>query len=104
LKYGALSVPAGRVSIRWATRPETEGGSLEIQWTETGGPAVEEPKKRGFGSLVINRNLSRSLDAEVEYAFAPDGVRCRIVIPGAHFSVIEQVARTRNVRAKATGT
>jgi PAS domain S-box-containing protein len=104
MKYGALSVPTGRVSISWTRRPETEGGGLEIQWVEGGGPAVEEPRKRGFGSLVINRNLTRSLDAEVEYAFAQDGVRCRIIIPEAHFSAVDKAGGTRSARAKVSGT
>jgi PAS domain S-box-containing protein len=104
LKYGALSVPAGHVSIRWMRRPESDGDGLEIRWIEGGGPAVEEPKKRGFGSLVINRNLAQSLDAEVEYEFARDGVRCHIVIPEAHFSAVEKAGRPRSVRAGATGT
>jgi PAS domain S-box-containing protein len=104
LKYGALSVPAGHVSIRWMRRPESDGDGLEIRWIEGGGPAVEEPKKRGFGSLVINRNLAQSLDAEVEYEFTRDGVRCRIVIPEAHFSAVEKAERPGSVRAGATGT
>jgi two-component sensor histidine kinase len=104
LKYGALSVHTGRVSIVWNRRPESDGGGLEIQWTEGGGPPVEEPKKRGFGSLVINRNLARSLDAEVEYAFAQEGIRCRIVIPEAHFSSVEKAARARSAKAKVAGT
>ena len=82
-KYGALSVPSGQVSIRWTLR--TDGGEapgLDIAWVETGGPAVEKPEHRGFGTLVIERNLAGSLDAEVEMAFAPEGVQCRIVIPG----------------------
>jgi PAS domain S-box-containing protein len=102
VKYGALSVPSGRVTVNWTRRAVPEGGGLEIQWTEGGGPAVEEPRKRGFGSLVINRNLARSLDAEVEYAFAAEGVRCRIVIPEAHFSAVE-AARARSRGAKITG-
>jgi PAS domain S-box-containing protein len=84
-KYGALSIPEGRVTISWSRRRASDGGGLEIQWTESGGPAVGTPKKRGFGSLVIQQNLARALDAEVEYDFAPDGVRCRIMIPEAHF-------------------
>jgi two-component sensor histidine kinase len=42
---------------------------------------VSEPERRGFGSMVIERNLARAAEAEVELAFAPEGVRCRVVIP-----------------------
>jgi PAS domain S-box-containing protein len=79
-KYGALSVPGGAVQILWRKLQGSEGG-IEILWSEDGGPAVKEPERRGFGSLVIERNLSRSLDADVELTFRPEGVHCRMVIP-----------------------
>jgi PAS domain S-box-containing protein len=81
-KYGALSVPSGQVSIRWTLKPDGQTPGLDIAWVETGGPAVAKPERRGFGTLVIERNLAGALDAEVEMAYAPEGVRCRIVIPG----------------------
>jgi PAS domain S-box-containing protein len=80
-KYGALSLPDGRISISWKRVPQTKGEGVEITWAEVGGPAVAPPDRRGFGSLVIERNLARSVEAEVDLAFAPEGARCRIVIP-----------------------
>jgi two-component sensor histidine kinase len=80
-RYGALSVPQGRASLKWHRRPAAEGGGVEIAWSEEGGPNVAEPDRRGFGSLVIERNLARAAEAEVELAFPPGGVRCRVVIP-----------------------
>jgi PAS domain S-box-containing protein len=87
-KYGALSVPGGSVQIVWRRLLEPEEG-IEIDWTETGGPNVKEPERRGFGSLVIERNLSRSLDAEVHLTFRPEGVHCRMLIP------LNQLSATR---------
>jgi len=81
MKYGALSAPAGRVAINWRRLPPGEGDGVEILWSETGGPQVKSPQRRGFGSLVIERNLARSLDASVDLTFAPEGVRCRMLIP-----------------------
>ncbi|MDO8432490.1 MAG: HWE histidine kinase domain-containing protein [Candidatus Binatus sp.] len=86
VKYGALSVPAGRVAITWQQRPEPEGGGIEIIWAESGGPAVVAPKRRGFGTQVIERNLARSLETEVNLKFEKAGARCRIIIPAAHIS------------------
>lgn len=80
-KFGALSVPAGKVSIEWSLRGQPPG--LEIVWAEAGGPPVAVPDHHGFGSLVIERNLARSLDAEVEMSFGAEGLRCRMVIPAA---------------------
>lgn len=80
-KYGALSNAGGQVVLTWRRLPAEDGDGVELVWTESRGPSVRAPERRGFGSLVIERNLSRSLDAEVDLSFAPDGVRCRVVIP-----------------------
>jgi two-component sensor histidine kinase len=63
--------------------PKAEGDGIEILWTEGGGPDVRQPDRRGFGSLVIERNLARALDAEVALIFVAEGVRCRMKIPDA---------------------
>ncbi len=82
-KFGALSVPDGRVSISWSRHGAGGDNAIEINWREQCGPKVKPRRKRGFGSLVIERNLARALDAEVSLAFDPDGVRCRILIPAS---------------------
>lgn len=83
-KHGALSTPSGRVTIEWRRLSLAEGSGLELIWTERGGPAVTAPARRGFGSLVIEQNLARSLNAEVELTFAPEGLRCRVRLPREH--------------------
>ena len=80
-KYGALSVPEGRVSIAWRLLPETDGNGVELDWVESCGPAVVKPTHRGFGSMVIERNLARELDTQVELAFGAEGVQCKILLP-----------------------
>jgi PAS domain S-box-containing protein len=84
-KYGALCVPDGRVSITWKRQPAAEGHGIELVWQESGGPRVTVPDRRGFGTLVIERHLSRSIDAEVNLDFAPEGVRFRIIVPVTQF-------------------
>ena len=80
-KFGALSVPSGRVSITWGVSETADGNSLEIDWLERLGPKVRTRRKKGFGSMVIEHNLARALDAEVAMAFEPEGLRCHILIP-----------------------
>jgi PAS domain S-box-containing protein len=75
--FGSLSLPAGRVSVAWTLQDR----ALAIEWRERGGPMVKVRRKKGFGSMVIERNLTRSLDAKVELTFEPDGLRCHILIP-----------------------
>lgn len=76
MKYGALSVPAGRVDITW----RAEGAVLVIDWREAGGPPVEAPKRRGFGSRLIERGLAHEL-GEARLAFPPEGLWCQISVP-----------------------
>jgi two-component sensor histidine kinase len=75
-------VPTGHVTIRWQPQPAREG--IELTWSERGGPSVRPPDRRGFGSLVIEKNLSRSLNATVAMTFEPGGLCCRILIPVEH--------------------
>jgi two-component sensor histidine kinase len=87
-KYGALSVPEGRVSIAWRLLPEADGNGVELDWVESGGPAVVKPAHRGFGSMVIERNLARELDTQVELAFRAEGVHCKILLPPRQLAAI----------------
>jgi PAS domain S-box-containing protein len=80
-KYGALSVPSGHVSITWRWVSEANPKAVEIVWLERGGPKVSPPDQRGFGSVVIERNLAKTLEADVHLAFESEGIECRIVIP-----------------------
>jgi PAS domain S-box-containing protein len=84
-KYGALSALSGRVAIKWRRLPASEGHGIEMIWEESGGPGVIAPEQRGFGTLVIERHLPRSLDSEVHLEFAPGGVSCRINVPVTQF-------------------
>lgn len=82
-KFGAFSIPGGRVSIDWSQRDSGGDNVIVINWCEQFGPKVKPRRKRGFGSLVIERNLVRALDAKVRLDFEPEGVRCNIVIPAS---------------------
>lgn len=83
-KYGALSRMRGRVHIAWKRLPPEKGGAIELQWAESKGPKVSGPKRRGFGSMVIEHNLTRAIGAEVSLAFEPEGLKCRLIVPAAH--------------------
>ena len=80
-KYGALSVADGRVAIRTAIETTPAGRTLVLGWTETGGPEVLPPDRRGFGSLMIERSIGHELDGEATLEFDRDGVRCVFRIP-----------------------
>jgi PAS domain S-box-containing protein len=82
-KYGALSRVRGRIHVAWKRLPPEQGGAIELRWTESKGPKVSAPKRRGFGSMVIEHNLVRSLEAKVDLAFDPEGLKCRMVVPAS---------------------
>src|SRR5262249_42489685 len=82
-KFGALSVPTGRVSITWSRRENTDRSAVELDWRERLGPKVKVRRKKGFGTMVIERNLARALDAQINMDFDPDGLHCHIVIPAS---------------------
>jgi two-component sensor histidine kinase len=77
VKYGALSVPAGRVDLSW----EQSDGRLALTWRESGGPPVTEPKREGFGTRMIRRALASELRGPVTLEFPPEGLVCRIDAP-----------------------
>jgi PAS domain S-box-containing protein len=84
-KYGALSTPTGSLDVRWSVDrgPAGPGGApdvVRLTWRESGGPAVVPPERRGFGSRLIERSASE-LDAEMQFAFEPGGVRYSVAIP-----------------------
>jgi PAS domain S-box-containing protein len=82
VKYGALANDAGRVRIAWRIGPGEAGRpELSLRWEESGGPPVQVPERRGFGSRLIEQGLARDLDGTVEIAFEPTGVVCTIQAP-----------------------
>jgi two-component sensor histidine kinase len=76
-KHGALSIPSGRVSVRWSAPV----GTLELEWVERGGPSVHKPRRRGFGLRLIEQGLTYELGGHVRLEFAPDGLECHIRLP-----------------------
>jgi len=81
VKYGALSVAGGRIHIVWSVDRSGETPRLLIRWTEVGGPPVEPPRRRGFGSRLIERGLSYDLGGHVGLHFRPAGLECIMDIP-----------------------
>ncbi len=75
-KYGALSVPAGSVDVRWHIDPQTR--QLHFSWHERHGPAVATPKNKGFGSKLIDGVLAGEINGTVDRSYDAAGLRCLI--------------------------
>jgi PAS domain S-box-containing protein len=80
-KYGSLSAPGGRLSVIWSVTGNGVGPVLRLDWQETGGPAVQPPVHRGFGSRLLKRAVTQALRGAAELSFEPAGVRCSMEIP-----------------------
>jgi two-component sensor histidine kinase len=79
-KYGALSTATGRVEVRWGTDSDT----LAMSWTEREGPPVSAPKRRGFGTTVMEAMVERSVEGVVDLDYAPSGVIWRLTCPAVN--------------------
>ena len=77
-KFGALSVPAGRVDIAWTLDPGTQ--HLHLKWTERNGPPVLAPDKRSFGTRLIE-TLGKQLKGNVRLNYAPGGFVYALDVP-----------------------
>jgi two-component system CheB/CheR fusion protein len=94
LKYGALSQPAGRVEISWRIDEASEPARLIFEWRERGGPAVEPPRRRGFGMELLERTVDFELKGQTTLTFDPSGLQCTISIP-----LSRRTVHTPSVRA-----
>jgi two-component sensor histidine kinase len=81
VKYGALSNDTGRIEVRWSSSGDDEQPRLKLSWREMGGPAVLPPKRRGFGSLLLERTLAQDLNGQVTTIFDPEGIHFSIDAP-----------------------
>jgi len=86
-KYGALSIPSGRVSIRWRLPPSgSASGRLVFTWRETGGPLVQSQSKPSYGMHIVRELVPYELGGTVDYALSPKGAQCQMDIPLAQLS------------------
>lgn len=86
-KYGSLVDSNGMIDV------ETEilrGGDLQIRWREFGGPPVQPPKSRGFGSTIIERSIPFELKGEADLRFKLSGVEADFLIPARYVEPVQQ--------------
>jgi PAS domain S-box-containing protein len=76
VKYGALSGEEGRLEIAWTH--DTESGALTLSWTETGGPPAQPPRRKGFGSRLIERGFKGELRGKATMRYLPSGLICEM--------------------------
>ncbi len=95
-KFGALSVAEGKVSVIWTL---INSGLARIDWVESDGPSVPTERARGFGSDLIEKIVAHELRHPVNLDFAPEGVRCTLLVPVREMSEFALRARLRSENA-----
>ncbi len=98
-KYGALSVPEGRVALAWELGSE----ELTITWQETGGPTVLNEPAEGLGTSIIRNALAFEFNARSTLAFEPSGVSAEFILPWTVITLANSSeVPTTDVRERAT--
>jgi two-component system, chemotaxis family, CheB/CheR fusion protein len=82
IKYGALSQPRGVVDVSWRVDDTANPSSrLIFEWREVGGPRIVPPKRKGFGSELLERTLAFEFKGKTTLTYNPAGLQCTIAIP-----------------------
>lgn len=74
-KHGALSVPSGRVDVRWGVKDTV----LRLAWSERGGPPAAAPTTRGFGTMLIERSV-QAHGGDAQMSCNADGISWDITL------------------------
>jgi two-component sensor histidine kinase len=77
-KYGALSAATGQVRVAWSRAAD---GRLVLRWSEVGGPPVNPPTRRGFGTVVMDSMIRESMKGWVQLDWRAEGLGCEINVP-----------------------
>ncbi len=80
-KYGALSLPEGRIALTWERDRSGEEPTITLRWQEMGGPEVSPPHRRGFGSMLIENSIAYELEGRAQIDYRRDGLVCVITMP-----------------------
>jgi len=77
IKYGALSVPDGTVTLVWRIEPQSQDERIVIEWKESGGPPVATPLREGFGTRILQFVPAREKNGNTAIQYQPDGLYVR---------------------------
>ena len=80
-KYGALSVPDGRLKLSWRLN---DNGDCRMTWLERRGPQVSTPTRTGFGTKLIQTTMNYDLGGSATVAYDPAGLSAELIVPASH--------------------
>jgi len=79
-KYGSLSAVEGSVQLSWRIEQEEDAVRAIVEWVESGGPKVNPPTRRGYGTAFIDSAVRGSMRGSAHFDFASEGLRCTFSI------------------------
>ena len=100
VKYGALSIPAGRVDVRIERRAD---GITRLRWAEAGGPPVRPPKRRGFGTTIIEKSVPFELKGTADIRFDVAGLVAEFALPERFVTLAPDEPAPETAPAVVTG-
>ena len=77
-KYGVLSTADSALGVDCKLDDATSPATIEIVWTEQGGPPVTLPSRRGFGSNLLEIGLAQEFGGATKLRFEPNGLICEM--------------------------
>lgn len=81
-KYGALSIPSGRVLVTWHTTRSNDGANIfDLSWVERGGPPLTRPTRAGFGTAVLEQLAARGVGGKTDVRWNEEGMEWRLTAP-----------------------
>lgn len=100
IKYGALSTEHGRIDVNWTRNVAGDQWEIILDWKESGGPKVEPPARRGFGSKLIERGITSSVKSTVVMEFKPEGLHARFLtrVAGSNLETLPSPQRSTTAR------
>jgi PAS domain S-box-containing protein len=81
-KYGALSIPIGKVRIDWS---RSDDGRLDVHWSESGGPLVTPSARKGVGMRVMQGLVGSHSSSTLRFDWRTEGLRCEMVFSPEKF-------------------
>ena len=69
------------MTVDWTVDATGPARSVSLRWVESGGPPVDPPARKGFGTALIERSMAYELDGAAQVDYRPDGVRCELSFP-----------------------
>jgi len=81
LKYGQAVEEEGALSVEWKFVRDVGKPRLQLRWNEASQSGIVAPSKTGFGTKLIDMNITRELGGSINRTFDADGLTIEIEIP-----------------------